>query len=410
MRLDGCYYRTTTTIANLQHIYSFLNQRPPQHKPPPYSRRDSATMSSTLTTNAPPPHYTSAPALSVPISQALLLLQAYLAASESSPHLHPDCIFTEHGPTFSSAAGAGGLVLHQLRRVEAGLRGERLVAEMEDAGVGEVELPEGDDGRLDQSTATITHNDNEEEEAQDEQGTGDNIDPPTHGETFHLQKTNAKGQKTYQAQMAEQRVGDILDDYGERSNAVGDASHGAKIPTVLATKRGHENEAGGKMDKEARKAAKKLRSKDERRAAGGVRFKESTNVDATEPTTAAVQDEVDMPVSATPGKSWRADGVGAVQANADLDAMDVDVNQPDVETLAAEIGAAKTTADIDLLLAPNGGQKRKVSQAENMLSEQVEDELMEDGGIETKEQRRARKKAKKAKVAEKTGGGFDAGV
>ncbi|KAF2842770.1 hypothetical protein M501DRAFT_913721, partial [Patellaria atrata CBS 101060] len=63
----------------------------------------------------------------VPPSRALELLQSYLAASTKAPHLHPDSTFTPSGLKYPLASGAaGGIVLHNLRRVEAGLRGEHL--------------------------------------------------------------------------------------------------------------------------------------------------------------------------------------------------------------------------------------------------------------------------------------------
>lgn len=73
-------------------------------------------------------------------SRALSLLSAYLAASTQDASLHPNAILAESGPkagALSSSTGGhsagvvgrGGLVLHNLRRVEAGLRGEYLGAE-----------------------------------------------------------------------------------------------------------------------------------------------------------------------------------------------------------------------------------------------------------------------------------------
>ncbi|KAI9750565.1 MAG: CAAX geranylgeranyltransferase alpha subunit [Chaenotheca gracillima] len=70
-----------------------------------------------------PPHVTHA-RTSLPTYSALDLIQAFLEESETSPHLHPDAHLTERGPQRSSATE--GLTLHNLRRVEAGLRGENL--------------------------------------------------------------------------------------------------------------------------------------------------------------------------------------------------------------------------------------------------------------------------------------------
>lgn len=76
----------------------------------------------------------------IPPSRALSLLSAYLAASTQDASLHPNALLAESGPkaaAFSSSSsvghsagsggrGGGGLVLHNLRRVEAGLKGEYL--------------------------------------------------------------------------------------------------------------------------------------------------------------------------------------------------------------------------------------------------------------------------------------------
>ena len=55
------------------------------------------------------------------------IVATYLANSESHAHLHPDALITPTGVQFSSHGGStGGVVLHNLRRVAAGLRGEHL--------------------------------------------------------------------------------------------------------------------------------------------------------------------------------------------------------------------------------------------------------------------------------------------
>lgn len=65
---------------------------------------------------------------SVDPDEALTLLQAYLAASETNAWLHPDAILSERGPRIAGTM-EGGLTMHNLRRVEAGLRGEWLGSE-----------------------------------------------------------------------------------------------------------------------------------------------------------------------------------------------------------------------------------------------------------------------------------------
>ena len=66
----------------------------------------------------------------ISLTDASQILGRYLVNSESHPHLHPDALITPTGVTFSSHGGpTGGVVMHNLRRVAAGLRGEYLEPE-----------------------------------------------------------------------------------------------------------------------------------------------------------------------------------------------------------------------------------------------------------------------------------------
>jgi hypothetical protein len=72
------------------------------------------------------------PLSSTPITPhaASALLSTYLTHSETHAHLHPDGLITPTGVTFSSHGGPlGGVIMHNLRRVAAGLRGEYLEVE-----------------------------------------------------------------------------------------------------------------------------------------------------------------------------------------------------------------------------------------------------------------------------------------
>ncbi|TKA27741.1 hypothetical protein B0A50_04842 [Salinomyces thailandicus] len=101
-----------------------------------------------------PPYYPH-PALTQTLTptQARTHLAAFLAQTPSKPYLHPDAQLSTSGIAFSAQAGpSGGLALHHLGRIEKGLGGECLVAETdEELGMfgGAVELPEGDDARVD---------------------------------------------------------------------------------------------------------------------------------------------------------------------------------------------------------------------------------------------------------------------
>lgn len=78
----------------------------------------------------PPVHHHASLTETLSPSSARDSLDTYLAASSTKPYLHPDSLLSSTGITFSATSGAtGGLALHHLRRIEAGLRGERLVAE-----------------------------------------------------------------------------------------------------------------------------------------------------------------------------------------------------------------------------------------------------------------------------------------
>ncbi|KAL9014542.1 MAG: hypothetical protein Q9173_000819 [Seirophora scorigena] len=61
-------------------------------------------------------------------SQAQQLIASFLGETLKDSSLHPNALLTEDGPVNRSSSM--GLVLHNLRRVEAGLRGEHLAADL----------------------------------------------------------------------------------------------------------------------------------------------------------------------------------------------------------------------------------------------------------------------------------------
>jgi hypothetical protein len=82
-----------------------------------------------MSLDAPPPsrHISST---TISVADASRMLETYLTNSESHPHLHPDALVTPAGINFSSHGGSmGGVLMHNLRRVAAGLRGEYLEPE-----------------------------------------------------------------------------------------------------------------------------------------------------------------------------------------------------------------------------------------------------------------------------------------
>lgn len=99
-------------------------------------------MAATLTPY--PPHQPQSTRRITP-ADALAHISQYLTASETNPHLHPDAQLDPREIKFSTTGGpSGGLVLHNLRRVEKGLNGEVLAPEpdeLEDM----FRVPGGDD-------------------------------------------------------------------------------------------------------------------------------------------------------------------------------------------------------------------------------------------------------------------------
>jgi len=75
-----------------------------------------------------PPHRSTEP-LSVSQSVALTYLASYLTAAKTSPHLLPNARLEPSGPT--SGSSNSSVTIHNLQRVEAGLRGEWLAPTLE---------------------------------------------------------------------------------------------------------------------------------------------------------------------------------------------------------------------------------------------------------------------------------------
>lgn len=76
------------------------------------------------------PPYRHVSSRTISLEDGSALLAKYLANSERHAHLHPDALITPSGASFSASGGpSGGVVMHNLRRVAAGLRGEYLEPE-----------------------------------------------------------------------------------------------------------------------------------------------------------------------------------------------------------------------------------------------------------------------------------------
>jgi hypothetical protein len=171
----------------------------------------------------PPPsrHISSQP---VTLATASRILETYITHSESHAHLHPDSTITPEGITFSSKGGAeGNVVMHNLRRIAAGMRGEYMAPE-------KTPEPEEDEDAFDKRP-TSALNDDWQDKAE------------------------------YEREEGVYEVGDV----GVRSNFV---QEGGEEPEVQATAGALENGAkkrktvsrAGLSDKEIRKLEKKERA------------------------------------------------------------------------------------------------------------------------------------------------------
>ncbi|KAF3005819.1 hypothetical protein E8E13_008146 [Curvularia kusanoi] len=183
--------------------------------------------------DAPPPHrlISSKP---VSTADASTILQTYISHSEAHPHLHPDALITPTGVTFSSHGGpTGGVVMHNLRRIAAGLRGEYLEPEP----TPEPEAEEGAEG---------------EKAWKGKKAKGKKTTFTDDAETGAVE-IEWQDKETYEREQGEIEIGEI----GDRTNVVQD---GDEEPEVEVTVTGEKRKGGdAKLDKEARKKAKKER-------------------------------------------------------------------------------------------------------------------------------------------------------
>ncbi|KAJ9668877.1 hypothetical protein H2201_001123 [Coniosporium apollinis] len=211
-----------------------------------------------------PPHVSHT---SVPLSPstALTYISAYLKESESAPHLHPDALLTTSGPTYSAASGStGGLVLHNLRRVEAGLKGERLAPEPE---------KEGDDTVLD---GLIAETEGRGRKRKAGRRDGATIADGDAGAGTEDAADGVEGwQDPEEYRRETEQDGIQQGEIGDRNNFI--ANDGD--PSIRATApQGVDGEAAGKkvgrVDKEARKKAKKERAKAENKERAAKRVKD----------------------------------------------------------------------------------------------------------------------------------------
>ncbi|KAF2141694.1 uncharacterized protein K452DRAFT_298365 [Aplosporella prunicola CBS 121167] len=165
------------------------------------------------------------------LEEAQKSIANYLATSETSAHLHPDALLSTSGVQFATAGGPmGGIVLHNLRRVEAGLRGEVIKPEPEASD--DMVL----DGMIEETEQTMQ----------------------AEGGASKKSKKGASG-----AEEGWQDMGDYQREQLEEGNEVGELGQRSNF-----VEQGEEPKIaeGGKskVDKEARKKAKKERERQQK--------------------------------------------------------------------------------------------------------------------------------------------------
>ncbi len=168
-------------------------------------------------------------------SRALSLLSAYLEATATDPSLHPNALLTENGPITPSSGSSTGIVLHTLKRVEAGLRGEHLAADLTFEKLGGDGLPELMPGNTENPVGTV-------DESQKEYPNG-------------LVESEWQDREEFER---EQEV--VEGDIGDRNNTLEDGfeEEGGKVPKVKTTS------TKSVKEKEERKKAKKDRKKEQK--------------------------------------------------------------------------------------------------------------------------------------------------
>lgn len=165
-------------------------------------------------------------------SQAQEILAKFLEESATDVSLHPNALLTEDGPINPSSSV--GLVLHNLKRVEAGLRGEHLAADLSFKRFGGGGLPQ-------LMNDVVTNG--------EKNGERSNVE---------LEKDIEAGWQDKEEYEREQAI--EQGELGARSNALGDAtldeSHSNERGQIPAVKRA---DGASKLDKVERKRAKKAK-------------------------------------------------------------------------------------------------------------------------------------------------------
>ncbi|KAK7181389.1 hypothetical protein DPSP01_008728 [Paraphaeosphaeria sporulosa] len=165
---------------------------------------------------------------SITLEKAASILDKYLANSEVHSHLHPDALITPSGTTFGAQGGStGGVIMHNLRRVAAGLKGNYLEPEP---------TPEPEGGERNAVDGTK--------------------DQPNAGMTDGTAAEDWQDMSEFEREEGAIEVGEV----GDRSNFV--AQEEIEPGHLSGEGKKRKTDDAGKLDKAARKKAKKAKDKE----------------------------------------------------------------------------------------------------------------------------------------------------
>ncbi|KAF2441223.1 hypothetical protein P171DRAFT_92118 [Karstenula rhodostoma CBS 690.94] len=168
---------------------------------------------------------------SITLENAASILDRYLTNSEVHSHLHPDALITPSGTTFGAQGGStGGVIMHNLRRVAAGLKGNYMEPEP-------TPEPEG-----------------EEQNALN--GANNYKDQSSGGKTDGTAAEDWQDMSEFEREEGAIDVGEL----GDRSNFVQQEEIEPGHLSGEGKKRKKDDE--GKLDKAARKKAKKAKDRE----------------------------------------------------------------------------------------------------------------------------------------------------
>ncbi|RMZ04790.1 hypothetical protein D0864_01447 [Hortaea werneckii] len=212
-------------------------------------------------------------------------LAGFLEKTQTQPYLHPDAQLSLAGITYSAQSGpTGGLAIHHLKRIDAGLKGENLVAETADELAmfgGDAALPEGDDSKLD---ATIGAKSDEKKKGvlkrkRSTEEVGKWAEQSSEA-AFGEAQTGAAAEDWQDREEYEQSQQPLEGEVGEREGAPATKQGGQ--PPVVQHAGGDGHKELSAADKKARKEAKKARadhSYESSLEASSYQINESPNVD-----------------------------------------------------------------------------------------------------------------------------------